>query len=77
MITWDEIIEVEAKLYDEKTKTVITNFSEKNATRKIKNLYVLLSLLLITLLLLVAIIYCCLIKYRVKQKTFITISSHR
>ena len=37
VITCDEIIQTEAKLYDKKTKTVPTNFNEKNTICKTKN----------------------------------------
>ena len=61
-ITCNEIIE-------EETKTVTTNFNEKNATCKTKNVYILLAFLLITIALLVAVsIYCYLIKYNAIQK---------
>ena len=59
VITFDEIIE----------ETFPTNLSEKKATRKTQNSYILLSFLLITIALLIAVsIYCYLIEYRVKQK---------
>ena len=55
---FDEIIDAEAKSYDEETKTVAR-----------KNLYILLDFLLITIALLIAVcIYCYLSKYRSKQK---------
>ena len=60
-ITCDEIIES----YDEKIKTIPTNFNGKKATCKIQNFYVLLVFLLITIVLLrVVSAYCYLIKYR-------------
>ena len=46
-ITCDEIIES----HNEETKTISTNFNEKKATCKTKNVYVLLSFLLISLVL--------------------------
>ena len=65
VITFDEIIES----YDEETKTIPTNFSEKKATCRMQNCYILLAFLLITIVLLIAvIIYCYLIKYLAKQK---------
>ena len=69
-ITCDEIIDAKAKSYDEKTKTVPTNFNEKNKVDcKAQNFYVLLTFLLISITLLIAAsIYCYLIKYRAKQK---------
>ena len=63
MITCDEVIDAE------ETKTVTTNFNEKNAICKTKNFYISLAFLLITILLLIAVcIYCYLIKYKPKQK---------
>ena len=59
-ITCDEIIES----YKEKTKTISTNFNEKNATCKTQKFYTLLAFLLITIALFIAVsIYCYLIKY--------------
>ena len=58
VITCDKII----KSYDEKTKTIPTNFNEKKATCKTQNFYILLAFLLITIaLLMVVIIFCYLI----------------
>ena len=58
----DEIVE-------EETKTVTTNFDEKNGIYKTKNLYILLAFLLITIALLIAVsIYYYLTKYKAKQK---------
>ena len=55
VITYDEIIK--------ETKTVSTNFNDKNATCKTKSFHILLSFLLITIALLIAVsIYCYLIK---------------
>ena len=57
-INCDEIIDVKEK-----------NFNEKNITCKTQSFYILLTLLLITITLLIAVsIYCCLIKYHEKQK---------
>ena len=62
-ITFHEIIET----YDEKTKTIPTNFDEKRATCKTQNFCTSLAFLLITIALLIAvIIHCYLIKYRAK-----------
>ena len=36
VITYDEIIDAEAKTYDEETKTVATNFNEKKQHKKHK-----------------------------------------
>ena len=67
MITCDEIIE-------EEIKTITTKFNEKNVIYKTKNIYILLIFILITVPLLTAVsIYYYLIKYRGKQKIFISI----
>ena len=58
-LTCGEIIES----YDEETKTIPTNFTEKEATCKIQNFYILLVFLSISTALLIAVIYCYLIKY--------------
>ena len=51
------------------TKSAPENFNEKTLIGKIKNSYILLAFLLITVKLLIAFtIYCCIIKYRSKQK---------
>ena len=64
-ISCDEIIESS----DEET-----NFNEKKATCKKKIFYILLTFLLITLVLLIAVsIYCYLIKYQEKQKHLLLI----
>ena len=53
----------------EETKTVTTSFNEKNAIYKTKDFYILLAFFLITItLLIVASIYCLLIKHKSKQK---------
>ena len=45
-----------------------TNFNEKNITRKTQSFYILLTFLLITIALLIAVsIYCYLIKYQRKH----------
>ena len=51
VITCDEIIES----YDKETKIVTTNFNGKKATCKTKTLYILLTFLLITIALLIAV----------------------
>ena len=67
MITCDEVIE-------EEIKTITTKFNEKNVIYKTKNIYILLIFILITVPLLTAVsIYYYLIKYRGKQKIFISI----
>ena len=55
VITCDEIINAEAKSYDEKTKTVTTNVNEENIICETKKLYILLAFLLITIALLIAV----------------------
>ena len=45
----DEIIDAEAKSNDQETKTIPTNFNEKNITCKIQSFYILLAFLLITI----------------------------
>ena len=69
----DEIIDAKAKSNDkakpedEETKTIPTNFNEKNITCEIQNLYILLAFFLITIALLITVSICCyLIKYRAK-----------
>ena len=73
-IICDEFI----KSYDEKIKTIPTNFNEKRVTCKTQNLYILLAFLLIIIALLIAVsIYRYLIKISSKTKAFITISRHK
>ena len=76
-ITCDEIKDADAEAMsydkamsnDEGTKTIPTNFNEKNITCKIQNFCILLAFLSITIALLTAVsIFCYLIKYRAKQK---------
>ena len=43
------------KIFEEETKTVTTNFNEKNAICKTKNVYILLAFLLITITLLISV----------------------
>ena len=58
VIMCDEVIE----------ETISTNFNEKKTTCNMQNFYILLTLLLITTALLIAVsIYCYLIKYQAKQ----------
>ena len=65
----DEIIDMQAKSNDKEPKTVPTNYNEKNITCKTQNFYILLTFLLITIVLLIAVsIYRYLIKYQGKQK---------
>ena len=68
-ITCDEIIDDEATSNDEETKTFPTNFNETNINYRAENFYILLTFLLITIALLIAVsIYCYLKKYRAKRK---------
>ena len=53
LFTCDETIDAEAKLNDEETKTVPTNFDEENITCNIQNFYILLAFLLINITLLI------------------------
>ena len=63
----DEVI----KSNDEEIKTIPTNFNEKNITCKTKNLYILLTFLLVTITLLIAVsIYYYLIKYWTKKNIY-------
>ena len=50
-ITCDEMIHAEAESNDEETRTIPTNFNEKNITFEMQNIYILLAFLLITILL--------------------------
>ena len=43
------------KIFEEETKTVTTNFNEKNVICKTKNVYILLAFLLLTITLLIAV----------------------
>ena len=69
-IICDEVIDADAKISpknNDKTKTFLTNFNEKKPNCKTQNLYFLLTFLLITIALLIAVsIYCYLIKYQAK-----------
>ena len=79
-ITCDETIDAdaeaksndEAKMNDEETKFIPTNFNEKNITCKIQNFYTLLTFFLTTIALLIDVsTYCYLIKYRAKKQHFL------
>ena len=73
-IMCDEVI----KSCDEEIKTIPTNFNEKNITCKTQSFYILLTFLLITTTLLIAVSrYCYLIKYRAKQKYLLSFSQHK
>ena len=68
VITCDEIIDVEAKSYDEERKAIPTSSNEKKVFWKTQNFYTLLAFLLITIALLTAVsIFCYLMKYWAKQ----------
>ena len=63
VITCDKVIES----CDEEINTIPTNFNEKNISCKTQGFYILLTFLLITITLLIAVsIYCYLIKYCAK-----------
>ena len=67
-IMCDEVIES----YNEETKTIPTNFNEKKATHRMKNVYILLAFLLITITLIIdSCIYSYLIKYQAKRTHFL------
>ena len=65
-----EIIDAEAKSYNEETKTVPISFNEKEVTSKTQNFYILfIFLLIIIIVLLIDLsIYYYLVKYQAKQK---------
>ena len=68
-ITRDEVI----VSHNKETKTVRINFNEKKAICKTQNFYILLTFLIITIALLIAVsIYCYLLKYRLKLKHLLT-----
>ena len=72
VITCDEIIES----YDKEIKIIPTNFNGKKATCKTKTLYILLTFLLITIALLIAVNnYCCMVKHWPKQKHLLPFQS--
>ena len=57
-IICDEVIDVDAKVspnYDDKTKTIPTNFNEKKATCRMQSFYILLAFLLTTITLLIVV----------------------
>ena len=63
-ITSGEII----SSYNEKMKTIPTNFNGKKVTCKTQKFYILIAFLLVTILLLITFsIYCYLIKYQTKD----------
>ena len=65
------ICEKVIKSYDEEIKAISINFNEKKVTCKTQDFYILLTFLLITIALLIAVsIYCYLIKYRAKEKHY-------
>ena len=58
---------------DEITDEKETNFNEKNIICKTQSFYIILTFLLITITLLIAVsIYCYLIKYQTKQKQLLS-----
>ena len=63
VIMCDEVI----NWYDEKIKTIATNFNKKKVTCKTQKFCILVAFLLITIILLIAVsIYCYVIKYQTK-----------
>ena len=54
-IIGDKIIES----YDKETKTIPTNFNEKDAVSETKSFYILLAFLLLTIALFIAVRTCC------------------
>ena len=52
---WEAKLNDKAKSNEEETETFPTNFNEKNITYKTSNLYILLTFLLITITLLIAV----------------------
>ena len=65
----DDSVIMGDEIMDAETKTVPSNFNEKNINCKTQNLYILLAFLLTTMALLIAVnIFCYLIKYWAKQK---------
>ena len=64
MIQWLRVMKLLKK-----TKTIPTNFNEKNITCKTKKLYILLAFSLTTIALLISVkIYCYFIKFKSEQK---------
>ena len=60
----DSVITSSKIIDNQETKTIPTNFNEKNITCKTQNFYISIAFLLITIALLMAVsIYCYLIKY--------------
>ena len=74
VITCDEVLESYAKLSpkddSEEIKNISTNFNEKKVACKTQIFYIFLTFLLITITLLIVVSICCcyLIKYQAKQK---------
>ena len=57
------------KINEREWKTVTKTFNDKNAICKTKSFYILLDFLLIAMTFLIAFsMYCCLIRYKAKQK---------
>ena len=90
-ITCDEIIDAEAEAKSnneatsndkakssiEETKICPTNFNGKNIAYEGRVFFILLTVLLITIAILIAVsIYCYVIKYQAKQKHILQFTSH-
>ena len=68
-ITCDKVIDAEAKSNNIEIQASPKNFNGKNITYKTQNFYILLTFVLITMALLIAVsIYCYLIQYQAKRK---------
>ena len=78
VITCDEIIDVEAKSHEEETKTVTTNFNEKNVICKAKKFQYFTFLFMIYHYVINSCLYLLLPdKISIKTKTFIAILRHK
>ena len=76
VIICDEVIDVEAKSNDEKTKTFPTNFNEKKATCETQSFPILLAFLLTTIALLIVVsIYCYLINIEQNKNIYYRFAS--
>ena len=74
----DRIIDVEAKSNNEETKSVPTNFNEKNLDCQTHIFFILIAFLFIRIALLISVsIYCYKDKRSSKTKIFISISGHK
>ena len=72
----NEVIDADSKVIpkddNDETETIPTNLNQRKVTSKMQNFYILLTFLLITIELWIAIsIYCYLMKYNAKQKQLV------